>query len=315
MTARRRAPWAIAALAALALAGCGQDGEITLPTASGDIQLPSATRTDALPSPTRTDLRPSATRTLESPSPTRTEQAPTEEPTSEAPAETPTSEAPTEEPTSEAPAETPTSEAPTESETPSPETTEPSETPSTESPSATEDTASASAGGPGSASASATPEEPTDSSLPLWLGLAALAAAIAGLAWFLVAGSRRRRWDERLDVERAQARWVADQLVPALTDPATTPDQVAQSWGTAQPTLDQLDANLTALVAEAPDDGRALVCRSIAGAATQVRSSAAAHVALVASGTADGQALGASAAAVLTARNQLSTALGPPEEQ
>ena len=90
-------------------------------------------------------------------------------------------------------------------------------------------------------------------------------------------------------------------------------DQVAQHWAAAQPTLDQLDANITELIAEAPDEKRAMTARSIATATAQVRSSATAHVALVGSGTADGAALGASAAALLTARNQLSTALAPTE--
>ena len=67
------------------------------------------------------------------------------------------------------------------------------------------------------------------------------------------------------------------------------------------------------LVADAPDDGRAQVAQSIASATTQVRSSVGAHVALVSSGTANPESLGASAAAVNTAANQLATILGPEQ--
>ncbi|HSO04757.1 MAG TPA: hypothetical protein VLQ92_09775 [Candidatus Limnocylindrales bacterium] len=135
-------------------------------------------------------------------------------------------------------------------------------------------------------------------------------AAGAALAWFLVARSRGRSWDERMDVERTQGRWVADELVPALTNPATPPQQVGPYWVTAQATLDQLEANVAGLVADAPDEARAAQARAIGSAVTQVRSSAAAHVALVGSMTADPTALATSAAAVQTARSQLNAALG-----
>jgi hypothetical protein len=138
-------------------------------------------------------------------------------------------------------------------------------------------------------------------------------AALAALVALFVMGSRRKQWEERLQVERTQGGWVTDELVPALTDVSTPPAQVAQYWAAAQPTLNQLDVNLAHLVDDAPDEGRAMTARSIATALTQLRSAAAGHVALIGSGTAQQQTLGTSAAAVATARNQLSAALNPIE--
>ena len=316
MSVKRVAPWAAGVIVALALSGCGQDGEITLPTASGSLALPTPSRTVERPTPSRTVEQPTPTQTEESP----TTEEPTSEPTSQAPtpsstlSQSSTSSTPTPVETTATPTQTPTETPTQETETPTPETSEPteSETPS-ETPSETAASESESASDPASASASTTPDESESNPAALWLGLGALLAAAAALAWFLIMGSRRRKWDERLEVERAQGTWIVDQLVPVLTDPAVPADQVAQHWAAAQPTLDQLDANITELIAEAPDEKRAMTARSIATASAQVRSSATAHVALVGSGTADGAALGASAAALLTARNQLSTALAPTE--
>ena len=199
---------------------------------------------------------------------------------------------------------------PTETESAEPTETE-SETPSeTESPSPTESATDSASPTATEASASATADDSESSSLPLWLGLGALVAAGGALAWFLVARSKGKDWDERLEVERTQGRWVVTELVPALTNPATPPQMVAPHWATAQPTLDELETNVAALVVDAPDEARAAQARAIGAAVTQVRSSAAAHVALVASGTADPTAVATSAAAVQTARAQLEAALG-----
>jgi hypothetical protein len=312
-----------------ALAGCGSGGEVTLPTA-----LPSGLErpTPSLTLPT--DL-PSDTRSPESPTPTSEE--PTPEPTSEEPTTEPTSE----EPTSEAPEESPTPtgtlsqnatsippsepEA-TESESQTPEPTDsdsveptdsesvtPSETASetaSESPTPTESATDSASPTATEASESAAADDSGSSSLPPWLGLGALLAAGGALAWFLVARSKGRDWDERMEVERTQGRWVVAELVPALTNPATPPQMVGPHWATAQPTLDELEANVAALVTDAPDEARAAQARAIGAAITQVRSSAAAHVALVAPGTADPTTVATSAAAVQTARAQLDAALG-----
>jgi hypothetical protein len=135
-------------------------------------------------------------------------------------------------------------------------------------------------------------------------------AAGGALAWFVTAGRKKGAWDERMVVEQAQGQWVVTELVPALTNPATPPQMVGPHWATAQPTLDQLEANLAGLVADAPDEARAAQAKAIATAVTQVRSSGAAHVALVGSAVADPQAVATSAAALQTARSQLAAALG-----
>jgi predicted DNA-binding transcriptional regulator YafY len=98
--------------------------------------------------------------------------------------------------------------------------------------------------------------------------------------------------------------------MPALINPATPPHQVAVHWASAQPTLDQLETNVAGLMADAPDEARAAQARTIAAAVTQVRSSAAAHVALLGSAVADTQAVATSATALQTARSQLAAALG-----
>jgi hypothetical protein len=320
-------------LGSAALGGCGGGGEVTLPTA-----LPSV----SLERPTPSLTPPTPTRSPEVPTPTRTETPePTAEPTSEEPTPEPTPE-PTAEPTSEAPEQSPTptgtlsqnatsippsepGATETESKTPEPTQTDnaqPTQTQSTgptatesEAPSASETasespTESASPTATGSASASATADDSGSSQLPLWLGLGALLAAGVALIWFLVARSKGKDWDERMEVERAQGRWVVTELVPALTNPATPAQMVGPHWTTAQPTLDELEANLAALITDAPDEARAAQARAIGAALTQVRSSAATHVALVAGGTADPTTVATSAAAVQTARAQLEAALG-----
>ena len=111
-------------------------------------------------------------------------------------------------------------------------------------------------------------------------------------------------------VEQTQGQWVVTDLVPALTNPATPPQMLGPHWASAQPTLDQLEAGVAELLANAPDDARAAQARAIGGAVTQVRSSAAAHVALVGSASADPTAVATSAAALQTARSQLAAASG-----
>ncbi len=303
MSVRKITPLAAGLVATLALGGCGTSNEISLPTAlpSGSIELPAASlsvpalepsRTGEVPEPSLSS-EPPAIESPEALEPTRTAAiVPVAESSTLVPTETPSAE-PTQTPTQ-------TSEPPTETAQPTATVTlTQSATPSesaTESPSE-------------SASESAAADDSGGSAIPLWLGLAALLAAIGALIWFFVARSRRQEWDERLDVERTQGLWVANELVPALTNPAVPPGQVSQYWAGAQPSLDEIEANLSTLIDDAPDEDRSRIASSIAQAMTQVRSSAAAHVALVNSGTADAGALGASSAAVQNTRIQLATAL------
>ena len=341
VAARPAALLAALVLGSAALTGCGISDEVTLPTAvpSASLERPSPTRTlpTEQPSASLPTESPEATPSAEPSTPEESATPePTPEPTSEPTSEEPTSQAPEESPTptrtlsqaatSIAPSEPATTETETPTETPEPtepatETPEPTETQEPEptetetpsdSPSATDasPTESSSPSDEASASASATPEDSGSSSLPLWLGLGALVAAGGALAFFLTAGSKRKAWDERMVVEQAQGSWVVTELLPALTNPATPPQMVGPHWTSAQPTLDQLEANVAGLVAEAPDEARAAQARAIGTAVTQVRSSAAAHVALVGSATADPHAVATSASAVQTASSLLAAALG-----
>lgn len=335
----RRAAVAAVPLLLLGLAGCGQDGEISLPTALPSVSLPSASL-PALPSPTRSlPALPSPTRTGQG-TPT---QAPTEEPPPTEPTDTPPEEVPTPEPTeSEStavalpPADDPTTTAPT---TAPPTTTSPTATSSptptespttatpTESPSPTQtasetasptgsEPASPTESEPASPSASAQPDEPASANLSLWLGLLALLALAIGVIVLLMLRSRRGRWDARLAEERSQATWLLTGLLPAVTDPATTPALRAAHWAGAQATLDQLDSGLAALLPDAPDQDREQGVRTLAQAVSGVRAAVAADLALrtgsTGAGPADEAALQASAAGVQAARDRLAAALATP---
>lgn len=270
-------------VAVVALAGCGQTGESFSPPESSAIlqQVDNVQPPEGLPKVIQ--VAESTTPEAESPDPGPAEPTAPPEPT---------------EPTE-----------PTEVPTPTPEPT-PTETSEAPVPTATL-TVTASP----SESESAVAEDSAGLPLGLVLGLGAALAALAALIALFVLGSRRRQWEDRLEVERTQGAWVTDELVPALTDPSTPPAHVAQYWAAAQPTLNQLDVNLSHLVDDAPDEGRAMAARSFGTALTQLRSAAAGHVALVGSGTADQTSLGRSAAAVTTARNQLSAAINPVEQR
>lgn len=241
--------------------------------------------------------------------PSATGTPPTTEPTTPTPTEqtdspSPTQTSPTAEPT---PSETPTASA---SETP-----EPSETGSESTP------ADADTGGGG---------------LPTWIPLVALGGLILGTILLLAGRSRTRRWDDHLSIELGQAQWVLDELLPAMTNPATPPGDLASHWSGAQPTLDQLQAGLAALIADAPDQGRSSSAQTLAGGVGEVRQAVAVDLALRtaaggtppaagtstptdatvvapggagASGRVDPTALAASAARVASARERLAAAL------
>ncbi|MGB7981877.1 MAG: hypothetical protein WCF36_13930 [Candidatus Nanopelagicales bacterium] len=148
--------------------------------------------------------------------------------------------------------------------------------------------------------------------LPMLLGLGALLAAVVGAVGWLLAGSaRKRRWDAALDVERLQAQWVAEELVPALTDEFAPTHELVGYWSAAQPTLDQLQTNLADLASQAPDDRRAASVAAMSTASAQVRSSAASLLSLAGGTGADPQAITRARAALLSASAQLTGASAP----
>jgi hypothetical protein len=102
----------------------------------------------------------------------------------------------------------------------------------------------------------------------------------AGGALLLAARSRRKKWDQSLGVEKAQAQWVLGELLPAMSNPATPAAALAAHWAGAQQTLDQLQAGLDGLLADAPDAVRAEQVRGLGTAVGDVRQSVAADLAL-----------------------------------
>ena len=340
---------AVVAIAALGLSGCGQLPETGLPTGSASVALPSERPSVSLPERTST---PSPTRTEEVPTATEdpsTEEPTTDAPTSDAPATPepsdsevvalpPATDEPSQEPTPESPTEEPTTPTPTPTETPT-ETPSPTSTASspTGQPSPSEESASQTSEPPeaGSASASGTPAE-GDGGIPLWVPLVALGGVVLGAILLLAGRSRKRQWDDRLGIEQAQAQWVLDELLPAMTNPATPVGEITTHWSGAQPTLDELQAGLGALVADAPDAARSTSAQTLAGAVGEVRQAIAADLALRsqagptppaagsvtptdatiaapsgagAAGPVDPTALAASAARVASARERLAAAL------
>ena len=263
------------------LAGCGgAPPEVSLPTA------PPASD-GAAPTRTLPEVAPSRTRTPEPPSPTQT-RTPDQ---SEEPAETPTQEPPpAEETTPEADADPrPTRRSPyplpprtprigpslprtrpkptrPKPSRPSPNPPSPSQ-PSPSPPAATEQTTpeqtptpTQTSSPPESASPSPTESaqpDAADSGTPSWLWLVPLAAAVGGIWWFVAARSRRRRWDESLEAQRDQARWLLDTLVPTMVNPTASPSALSVHWDSAQLTLDKVEAGLADLVAAPPDEARA----------------------------------------------------------
>lgn len=262
--------------------------------------LSSAPRSvDALALPRATDT-PGAEPSASDPPPTEPTTATPTEPTA---TPTPTETTPTAEPT---PSESPTASA-----------SEASEPPDTESASAPTNAGDEGGG------------------LPTWIPLLALGGLTLGALLLLGGRSRTRRWDDHLGVELGQAQWVLDELVPAMTNPATPPGELASHWAGAQTTLDQLQSGLAGLIADAPDAGRAASAQTLAGAVGEVRQAVAADLALrtaaggappaagpitptdatvvapggAAGGRVDPTALAASAARVAAARERLAAAV------
>ncbi len=131
----------------------------------------------------------------------------------------------------------------------------------------------------GSASASA-PAEESGGGVPIWIPIVAVGGLAAGGALLLAARSRRKKWDEALGVEKAQAQWVLAELLPAMANPMTAPAALAAHWAGAQQTLDQLEGGLTDLLADAPDAVRAENVRGLGTAVSDVRQSVADDLAL-----------------------------------
>ena len=284
------------ATVALLLAGCG-GGDVTLPTPSRSLTVPSV----SVSVPSISVPAPSVSIPSRSVPPTAVvPDTPTPEPT-QTPSDTPT---PTK--TTKPPTPTPTTKPPTPTETtsvvvtstvtPTKEVTRtatatPTPTPTpTPSPSAT-------------ASAAPAPVADEGGGIPGWVWLL-VAAAIAGLAGFLVVRSRRRAaWDAELAEGEEEVAWFGRVLLPQLQE-TTTPDALAGGWQVSAARVSAAEDRLTGLEAAAPEEQRAARARTLRDA---VRESRADVESLVA--TRDQAATPVQLAA---ATRRLLTALNPP---
>lgn len=141
-------------------------------------------------------------------------------------------------------------------------------------------------------------------------------AAVAALVWFGVVAGRRRSWDAALDRDHAEARWVADQLVPSVAGRSLSPEQVQAAWTDGKRRLDDLQSDLYRLGTSIPNGGdRAARLGTLSGTLAALQQSLEADVALRLSddGTPESAArLSASAATVEQNRQALqSVVLGP----
>lgn len=148
--------------------------------------------------------------------------------------------------------------------------------------------------------------------LPLIVGLGALVAAVGAGGRLLAGRSRKRRWDAALDVEREQAQWVTEELVPRFADEQAPVHELVGHWSAAQPTLDQLQTNLADLASQAPDDERAASVAAMSTASAEVRSAAASLLSLASATDADPEAVTWSRATLLSASAHLTSAISPP---
>ena len=231
----------------LGATGCG-DGGIALPSPSRTISVPSISV--SLPSVSVPVPSGGSSPSIDAPD------TATPEPSVDTPTSTPTktsrptkTAAPTKSPTptvTQTATQTATA-TETATETPSPSETA-TETP-TPTPTAT-------------ATAAAEPVATEDGGIPGWLWLV-LAALLAGLAWFLVARSRRRSaWDAEVAEAEAEVAWFGRELLPQLQRSAT-PEALAGGWQVSADRVAAVEDRLTALEGTAPDEERAERARAL----------------------------------------------------
>ena len=107
-------------------------------------------------------------------------------------------------------------------------------------------------------------EESTDS---WWVWLLLAAVVVGGIVWFLVARSRRRKWDAAYATELLEARWAADTFTPSVTDRSASPMEVTERWRRGKPRLDALLAQLDKLTDTATGAQRSTQAAQVSEAA------------------------------------------------
>ena len=103
---------------------------------------------------------------------------------------------------------------------------------------------------------------------------------LAGLAWLLVRGSRRRQWDTRFAAALDEARWVTTVVGTSLVDPTLSSDAATLYWNESQPRLQALRDELAALGTSKPDAARGLRVDRVSGDLAALGESLSALVAL-----------------------------------
>ncbi len=156
-----------------------------------------------------------------------------------------------------------------------------------------------------------------ESSTPaaLWWILGVLALAVLGGGiWLAVISARKRAWDTQLVSSRADGRWAATTLAPALVDPTLPLVMLGQQWADGQRRIDAAQVNVLGLSTTAPTEDRRGLARSLSDALVGLREALGAHVALRSQAVgvpSEDAGLQTSARAVERARQSLLTVLGP----
>jgi hypothetical protein len=79
---------------------------------------------------------------------------------------------------------------------------------------------------------------------------------LAGLTWFLLVASRRRRWDARFAAALKEAAWLTTSVTPSLVNPTLSTDAMTIYWNESWPRIQALREELTALEETKPDQTR-----------------------------------------------------------
>jgi len=102
----------------------------------------------------------------------------------------------------------------------------------------------------------------------LLAGLGLLGAALATI--LVVRGRRRHAWDADLQEAEQEARWFAQELLPAL-EQAGSADEVAGGWRVAAGRVTLIEDRLTGMSSAAPDEARARRARVLRDAVRAAR--------------------------------------------
>ncbi|HET7900018.1 MAG TPA: hypothetical protein VFL59_02450 [Candidatus Nanopelagicales bacterium] len=127
--------------------------------------------------------------------------------------------------------------------------------------------------------------EPASSSTPIWPWLLIALVLVGALAWWFVAGGRRRAWDAAFAKNTAEARWAADVLAPSVVNRTLPAEQVATQWPDSKRRLDDLQAALYQQQADIPNPERAQRLGVVTGAVTALTEALTHDVALRTGGT------------------------------